>query len=176
MTPAGVAYEVFVPSSLVARLPMAGEEVELHTALLVRDDALELYGFQTGRDRELFLRLQSASGVGPRLALAILGTLSTPRVIRAIRGKEHAALRMVSGVGKKTAERIVLELADKVEDLAAGIREADGAAPSVAAVEALRALGYAPAESDEAVDRARVELGGREATAEELIRVALRHM
>jgi len=176
MTAGGIGYELNVPASLPGRLPAQGEEVELHAALVVRDDALELYGFDSERDRQLFARLRSASGVGPRLALAILGTLSGGRIVSAICGKDPAVLQMVSGVGRKTAGRIVLELADKVEDLMlAGDEEAAPSDSVRAAVDALRALGYGQVESDEAVCRVRRELGerGAEAGTEAIIRAAL---
>lgn len=176
MTRGGVGYHLTVPATLLGHLPPVGQEVELHAALVVRDDALELYGFGTARDRELFLRLQSASGVGPRLALALLGALPGPRIVRAIRAKDHAVLRTVSGVGRKTAERIALELTDKLDDLAAaepGVAEEPG---SAAAVRALRSLGYGASESEEAVSRALVALDGRRVEVQELIRLALREL
>ncbi len=175
MTVAGVGYSVIVPSRLFERLPTAGGDVDLHTALVSREDALELFGFDSVTDRELFLRLQSASGVGPRLALAILGALPASRIVAAIRNREHQTLQMVSGVGRKTAERLALELADKVEDLAAAAPEEEAMPGGVAALEALRALGYSQMESDAAIRAARRELDG-EVDAEELIRAALRHL
>lgn len=175
MTVAGVGYSVIVPSRLFERLPTAGGDVDLHTALVSREDALELFGFDSVTDRELFLRLQSASGVGPRLALAILGALPASRIVAAIRNREHQTLQMVSGVGRKTAERLALELADKVEDLAAAAPEEEAMPGGVAALEALRALGYSQMESDAAIRTARRELDG-EVDAEELIRAALRHL
>lgn len=174
MTGSGVGYELVVPATLLDRLPPLGNEVELHAALVVRDDALELFGFGSARDRELFLRLQGASGVGPRVALALLGALPVGRLVRAIRSKEHAVLQSVSGVGRKKAERIALELADKLDDLA-GEEPGLGEEPaSAAAVQALRTLGYAAAQAEEAVSRALVSLDGRQVDVEELIRRALR--
>lgn len=170
----GLGYELSVPLGLIDRLPAEGQAVELHTVLVVRDDALELYGFETARDRELFRRLRTASGVGPKLALAILGALPADRVVRAIRGKDHATLQTVSGVGRKTAERIALELADKLDDMGdLGAGAAAPRGPAGAAVQALRALGYGPTESDEAVRRAVEALGGREVAAEQLVKNAL---
>lgn len=174
LTRGGVAYELMVPTTLFERLPSVGREVELHAALIARDDSLELYGFSSSHDRELFQRLRSATGVGPRLALALLGALPAGRLVRAIRGKEHPVLQTVSGVGRKTAERIVVELADKLDDLAPdepGATEEPGGA---AAVQALRALGYGHSESEEAVSRALSTLDDREVDVEELIRLALR--
>ncbi|HKK08490.1 MAG TPA: Holliday junction branch migration protein RuvA [Gemmatimonadota bacterium] len=179
-TDAGLGYEILVPTALLDRLPPEGEEVELHTALVVKDDALELFGFASGNDRELFLRLQTASGVGPRLALALLGSLPGGRIVRAIRAKDHDVLQTVSGVGKKTAERIALELADKLDDLVTVRAMEEEAEPlersSGEAVRALRALGYGARESEEAVHRARRELDGGEVDTEELVRLALRHV
>jgi Holliday junction DNA helicase RuvA len=169
----GLGYDVHVPIGLLDRLPAIGEEVELHTMLVVRDDALELYGFGSPRERELFRRLRTASGVGPKLALAILGALPADRVISAIRSRDHAALQVVSGVGKKTAERIAIELTDKLDDLGDGTLDMPTIGPSTAAVRALRALGYGQLESDEAVRRAVRALEGRQVDTEELIKHAL---
>lgn len=175
LTSGGIGYEISVPATLIDRLPAPGEEVELHTSLVVRDDAMELYGFGTSRDRELFRRLQSASGVGPRLALALLGALPGGRIVAAIRSKDHAALQTVSGVGRKTAERITLELTDKLDDLADGDMPApDGA--TTAAVQALRGLGYGQVESERAVRSAQEGTDGREVGTEELVRRALQHV
>lgn len=176
LTEAGVGYRVRIPTSLHDRLPDEGEPMELHTAMVVRDDGMELYGFTGGRDRELFLRLQDASGVGPRLALALLGELSGGRLVRAIQAKDHDVLRTVTGVGKKTAERIAVELADKLDDLAVEEAEGEAAPASASAVQALRALGYGAQESEEAVHRAWKGLDDREVDTEELVRLALQHV
>ena len=176
MTSSGVGYELVVPATLLDRLPPVDAEVELHAALVVRDDALELFGFGSARDRELFLRLQAASGVGPRLALALLGALPAGRLVRAIRAKDHAVLQTVSGVGRKTAERIAVELADKLDDLAETHEPAAGGSARDAAAQALRSLGYGAAQADEAVSRALVSLDGRDVEVEELVRLALREL
>lgn len=176
LTPGGVGYLLLVPTTLYERLPPEGNEVELHSALVVRDDALDLYGFEDSGDRTLFLRLQSASGVGPRLALALLSALPPARLVRAIRAKDHAVLQTVSGVGRKMAERITVELADKLDDLQAPDREDEEIPAGVAAVEALRSLGYGQIESEDAVARARQEMQDSEPDMEELLRVALRHV
>ncbi len=169
----GLGYDVHVPLGMLDRLPSIGEEVELHTMLVVKDDALELYGFGTQRERELFRRLRTASGVGPRLALAILGALPADRVVRAIRSRDHATLQTVTGVGKKTAERIAIELADKLDDLSDGVSDLPTGGPTTAATQALRALGYGQLESDDAVRRAMKALDGRSVSAEDLIKQAL---
>ena len=176
LTPGGVGYGLLVPTSLFERLPGEGSEIELHSALVVRDDALELYGFEDAGDRALFVRLQSASGVGPRLALALLSALPAARLVRAIRDRDHAVLQTVSGVGRKMAERITVELADKLDDLQVSEREEEEIPAAVAAVEGLRALGYGQLESEDAVARARHELQDPEPDMEELLRVALRHV
>lgn len=173
MTSGGLAYDMHVPLGLLDRLPPEGEEVELHTMLVVRDDALELYGFASARDREIFRRLRTASGVGPRLALAILGALPGERIVSAIRARDHASLQTVSGVGRKTAERITVELADKLDDLGAGVPEVPVGGATAAAIRALRGLGYAQLEADEAVRRAVRDLDGRDVPTEELVKRAL---
>lgn len=176
LTSGGVGYGLMVPAALFERLPAEGGEVELHTALVVRDDALDLYGFEDPGDRVLFLRLQSASGVGPRLALALVSALPSARLVRAIRTKDHAVLQTVSGVGRKMAERITVELADKLDDIQPPGRDETEIPAARAAVEALRSLGYGQIESEDAVARARQELQDQEAEMEELLRVALRHV
>lgn len=176
LTASGVGYELHVPARLVERLPEEGARVELHAALVVRDDALELFGFGSGRDRELFLRLQAASGVGPRLALALIGALPPARLVRAIRDKDHAVLRTVSGVGRKTAERIALELADKLDDLVGPEEETAVEGHFAAAVRALVALGYAKREAEEAVGDALGSFDGDEPGTEDVVRRALRRL
>lgn len=172
----GLSYELSVPLGLGDGLPPEGEEIELHTILVVRDDALELFGFRTARDRELFRRLRTVSGVGPRLALAILGALPAGRVVGAIRERDHATLRTVSGVGRKTAERIAIELADKLDDLGPGLQLVQGGGPSAAAIQALRALGYGAVESGDAVRRALEAVGDEDVETEELVKRALQHV
>ena len=169
----GLGYEISVPMGLVDRLP-AGDTVELHTVLIVRDDTMELFGFESSRDRELFQRLRTVGGVGPRLALAVLGALSSDRVVKAIRGKDNATLQTVSGVGKKTAERIAIELADKLDDMGGGVDGKElSRGPTEAAVEALRSLGYGSAEAEDAVRRAVKSLGDRDMGTQDLVKNAL---
>ena len=139
-TAGGTGYLLEVPLGVFERLPAAGEPVQLHTELVVREDAWSLYGFDGATERAVFRRLMGASGVGPRLALAILSALGPERTVRAIRDKDLAALASVSGIGKKKAERIALELGDRLDDLpAAGPAEPHASAD---AVRALVALGY----------------------------------
>ncbi len=169
-TAAGIGYEVFVPTRALEALPHAGQPVELHTCLVTREDGQTLFGFTSAEERRVFQRLMTASGVGPRLALAMLSALPPERVVRALRDRDLAVLVSVPGVGKKTAERIVVELGDKTDDLVAA-----GGAPvssvSDTASKALAALGYTAAEADDAVRRVLAE----DATlaAGEIIRRAL---
>jgi Holliday junction DNA helicase RuvA len=169
-TASGVGYECLVPTRSLEELPAVGHPVELHTHLAVREDALTLFGFATAEERRVFQRLITASGVGPRLALAMLSALTAERIVRAIREADLAALSSVSGVGKKTAERVVLELKDKTDDLKAETGRAVSTA-SDAATKALVRLGYSAAEADDAVRRALAADGKRETG--DLVRAAL---
>jgi len=161
-TPGGVGYEVVVSAGVLERLGPAGGEVTLATELVVREDGWTLFGFGTEAERRFFQRLTTVSGVGPKLALALLSALGLERGARAVRDRDVAALASVSGIGKKTAERLVLELAEKVGDL---VGDGGAAAPAPlaggarAARQALERLGYSPAESDRAVRRALTETG-----------------
>jgi Holliday junction DNA helicase RuvA len=178
MTPGGVGYVLHVPTGVFEGLPSIGETVELYATLAVRDDALLLFGFVTDRDRDLFLRLRTVSGVGPMLSLAILSALPARRVVGAIRSREAAVLQTVSGVGKKTAERIVLDLSDKLDDLGWQDDGAPAAGPGgvAEALEALRALGYSAGDAESAVAAARREAAPEILEIEELVRAALRHL
>ena len=122
---AGVGYDVIIPISTFSALPNTGSEVRLHIHTHVREDALSLFGFLTTDEKILFERLITISGVGPRLAIAVLSGLATSELVAAIRGGSVESLVRIPGVGKKTAERLVMELRDKLDGLAAG------AAPSV---------------------------------------------
>ncbi len=171
VTDGGVTYEVAVPLGVLETMPAVGSQVELKTVLVVRDDGWLLFGFDEDHERALFQRLLGATGVGPRLALALVSALGGTRVVRSIKEGDLAALCTVPGVGKKTAERIVLELKDRLRDIAApGTAEPVGA-PADQAVQALVNLGYASADAERAV-RAAVAEGGQ-AQAVDLIRGAL---
>lgn len=173
-TAGGVVYEVEVPLTVLQRLPPPGNGVELRTVQVVREDAVALFGFLDGAERELFRRLMTAKGVGARLALAMMSAFVAHRLARALAEKDVNALKQVSGVGRKKAEFLVLALADKVQDLAVGGPDAEGPAVPAAqeAVAALVALGYTFTDADDAV-RAVLENGGA-ASADELIRNALK--
>ena len=173
-TPGGVTYELRIPAQVFEALPGLGADVELRVVLLGRDDGLDLYGFRSELERQLFLRLQSASGVGPRLALTLMSAMSAAQLVEAIRGRDLARLQTVSGVGKKKAERIAVELGDKFDDMIAASVESEPEASRVdAVVSALLTLGYARAEAEAAVRKVLRNRDGAEAGTERLVKEAL---
>lgn len=169
-TDGGVGYALTVPLGTAERLPAQGGRCTLHTELVIREDSWTLFGFDRASDREIFRRLLSASGFGPKLALALLSTLGPDRTVRSVQGKDVAALSSVSGIGRKKAERLILELHDKFADLVvdAGPRRSSAAEE---ASRALAALGYPPAQADDAL-RAAIAAGG-DAESAPLIKRAL---
>ncbi|HSH45906.1 MAG TPA: Holliday junction branch migration protein RuvA [Longimicrobiales bacterium] len=174
LTAGGVGYEIDIPISVFEKLPRVGQEVELLTYQVVREDDLMLFGFLQEGERALFGRLLGASGVGPRLALAMMSSLTPTALVRAITDREVATLVQVPGVGRKTAERIALELGDKLDDLAISAGPTVKGAAAQEAVGALVALGYPAAEATAAVRRT-IEEEGPEEDAKALIRKALAH-
>jgi holliday junction DNA helicase RuvA len=176
----GVGYEVFIPLSSFDKLPAPGQPVRLLTHLAVREDAHVLYGFATAGERDLFrLLINTVSGVGPKLALNILSGM-TPVIFRgAVAGGDVKALSRISGVGRKTAERLVVELKDKIGVAGAWEASSEQRALSPAdqrvndAVLALIALDFKQPEAHEAV-RAAQALLGEAATVEDLVRAALK--
>lgn len=175
LTPGGVGYELLIPLSVSEALPRVGEEFTLHTHLVVREDGWQLYGFTTVYERRVFQRVLAAKGVGPALALGLLSTLSAERLVRAIRERDLAALQSVPRVGRKKAEQLILDLADKLDGLqgdggGAGFRTEGAGAED--AVRALVSLGYSAAEAERGV-RGALEDGGHGVSAAELIRRAL---
>jgi Holliday junction DNA helicase RuvA len=152
-TDGGVGYAVTVPLGVFERLPAAGSRLRLYTELVVREDGWSLYGFDRSTERRIFQRLLGASGFGPRLALALLSTLGPDRTVRSIRNKDIAALSTVSGIGRKKAEKLVVELQDRFADLEAGAGEVE-VRPAASAVQALTALGYTAAAAEDAVRNA----------------------
>ena len=172
LTPGGVAYDIAVPRSVFENLPAAGGDVELRTYQVVREDAVLLFGFLEESDRLVFARLLTASGVGPRLALALLSALPAPRLVRAIRERDIPSLTAVSGVGKKTAERISLDLASRFDDIAVtGPARTSGGPGVEEALRALTVLGFAPGDADRAVREVLAE--GAPGDTQDLIRAAL---
>ena len=173
-TNGGVVYEVEVPLTVLERLPVPGGALALRTVQVVTETSVALYGFIDAHERALFQRLLTASGVGAKVALAMMSTYSAERLARALVEKDTVALQQISGIGKKKAEKIARDLADKVADLAILTpTRADGGSAGEAqeAVQALVALGYSFGDADKAV-RDVLESGAPD-TTEDLIRRAL---
>ena len=171
-TRGGVVYEVEVPLTVLQRLPGPGAALELRTLQVVTDTSVALYGFIEAHERTLFQRLLTASGVGAKVALAMMSTYSAERLVRALVEKDTAALQQISGIGKKRAEKIALELADRVTDLAIATPSTPGQMGGAReAVQALVALGYSFTDADQAV-RNVLEKSAPNST-EDLIRQAL---
>ncbi len=178
----GFGYEVNVPVTTAERLPTLGASVKLHTLVIYREDAQTLYGFTTPAERDFFrLMIENVTGVGPKGALGIMSRLSLASLEGAIRSGDIATLAKTQGIGKKTAERLVVELKSKVGgsasiDASAAPFTAGDAPPAANshrdAVSALAALGYKAADADQAVRRASLALGAS-ATTESLIKRAL---
>ena len=158
----GVGYDVAIPISTFSALPDAGAEIALRIHTHVREDALTLFGFLTSEEKALFEKLIAVSGIGPSLAIKVLSGLATSAIIDAIRGGQVEQLVRIPGVGKKTAERMVLELKDKLEGLGAS------AAPSSVAVKAEPVL----SEIEQDVLSALLNLGCQRASAEAAVRKA----
>jgi Holliday junction DNA helicase RuvA len=171
-TGGGVVYEVDVPLTVLQRLPVPGSVLELRTLQVVTDSSAALYGFIDAHERAVFQRLLTASGVGAKLALAMMSALTAERLVRAIVEKDLAALTQVSGVGKKKAEKLALELSDRMMDLMVVTPvAAAGTSRAHEAVQALVSLGFSFGEADRSV---RVALeSGMPDSIEELIRRAL---
>lgn len=175
----GVGYEVEAPMSTFYGLPGVGADVMLHTHLVVREDAHILFGFGTERERSLFREVIKISGVGPRIALGILSGITVDEFHRCVEAQDAAALTRIPGIGRKTAERLIIEMRDRLKVLATGqpfeVRGAAGATatgpnPQAEAFSALVALGYKPAE----VTRLLQKIDPAVTTTEDLIRHALR--
>ena len=140
---AGVGYVVAVTPRTLTSLPLVGEEAVLHTHLHVREDQLSLFGFETTADKELFALLLGVSGVGPKVGLAILATLTPDQLRMAVVSGDTASLTAVPGIGKRSAEKLMLELRPKME---ASLEASSGSGPMSEVREALASLGYAPDE------------------------------
>ncbi|MBL9003624.1 MAG: Holliday junction branch migration protein RuvA [Myxococcales bacterium] len=188
----GVGFHVFVSLTTLQALPPAGQAARLHTYLLVREDALNLYGFATLDEKQVFERCLSVSGVGPKLALAALSGLGPQELADAIVRGEVARLQRIPGIGKKTAERLVMELRDKFHRPSAGTRtdgkagvlpgkSAAGSARFADVVGALTNLGYKPADAERAVDKVTQDLSASSTAGtaalpslEDVLRLSLR--
>lgn len=174
----GVGYEVEAPMSTFYELPAVGTAVTLHTHLIVREDAHLLFGFATLKERETFRELLKVNGVGPRLAITILSGIAVPDLHRAVRDGDVAGLTRLPGVGKKTAERLVIELRDRLPEVKAGkSTDVSFASPALVeqpdpvadAVSALIALGYKPNEASRMVGA----VAAPELACEDMVRRAL---
>ena len=169
----GVGHRAAVSAETLRHIPAVGGETTLHTHLIVRDDALALYGFHSEQERDLFLMLLSVQAVGPKVALAVLSAGPPRELVAALAAGDAARLQAVPGIGKRTAERIIVELREKVgvadgPSGAGPISVTRGDDPRRTAREALLELGYAPVEADELLREADGE------TPEELLASALR--
>jgi Holliday junction DNA helicase RuvA len=173
----GVGYQIHVPLSTSGRMPDHGEEVSLHVHTHLREDSLSLFGFFSEEEKEAFLLLMGVSGIGPKLALAILSALSVGDLVAAIGSADDARLCSIPGIGKKTAARMVLELKDRMNDLVHVAAPHLRPSPSAAsrhledAVSALVNLGYKKPLAEDAVRRVHEERPG--VRLEELIRESL---
>src|SRR5262245_61832987 len=182
----GVGYEVSIPLSTFYDLEDLGSAVQLRIYTHVREDAIQLYGFKTARERELFLKIISVSGIGPKLGITLLSGMSADEMIASIRTNNLARLTLIPGVGRKTAERLILELREKIADLSsAQLEEELGAKREVSAeltedsvradaLSALLNLGYQRSSAEKAVDSALSE--GGDLTVESVLRRGLRKL
>lgn len=179
----GVGYGIFMPEASMGMLPQLGNEVKIHTYLNVREDAMQLFGFLTRDDLEIFKLLIGVSGIGPKGGLSILSKLTVDDLRFAVLSGDAKAISAAPGIGKKTAEKVIIELKDKLdlEEMLQGpseqgtmVSSVDTGANSVQseAVQALVALGYGSTESLKAVKRVNLE----NATVEEVLKQALKHL
>jgi Holliday junction DNA helicase RuvA len=172
-TDGGVGYAVSVSAGVAQRLPARGARVSLFTELVVKEDGWSLYGFDSAVERQVFRHLLSASGFGPKLAIALLSALGPERTVRSIQSRDLSALSSVSGIGRKKAERLVLELQDRFRDVVVDTRAAR-LEESEEAIRALMGLGYGMAAADDAVRAALA--AGAPAETPQLIRRALQQL
>lgn len=179
----GVGYEVFIPLSTFYELGDAGSDVQLRIYTSVREDAIQLFGFKTVREKEIYLRLISVQGVGAKSGITMLSGMSADEIVTAIRTENLAKLTAIPGVGKKTAERLVVELRDKISELAKGI-SAESSMSAIAgvgsdsvfddALSALVNLGYQKNAAEKALQQAKHD--GTEASVQKLLRAALQRL
>jgi Holliday junction DNA helicase RuvA len=174
LTKGGVGYELAIPLSVYEGLPKLGEDASLHTHLVVREDGWQLFGFSTAFERRVFQRVLAAKGVGPALAIGMMSAMSAERLVRAIRERDIDLLQTVPRVGRKKAEQLVLDLADKFGDVsvdtAAGPRPEGASADD--ALRALVSLGYTTVDAERAV-KAALDGSKGKLSATELIRASL---
>jgi Holliday junction DNA helicase RuvA len=179
----GVGYEVHIPLSTFAALPDAGKTVSLRIHTHAREGSLQLFGFATGEERTAFELLLRASRVGPRLAQTVLSGIAPAQLLAAIRSGDPGALRRIPGVGPKMADRILVELRDRADELAASLKDSGAPAPSAPgepearpqALSALRNLGYGKAQAERILDDSEAEIG-QGASVEAYVRAALKRL
>ncbi|MBR5267205.1 MAG: Holliday junction branch migration protein RuvA [Lachnospiraceae bacterium] len=179
----GIGYRIFVPTSVLENLPKTGETVKIYTYFNVREDAMSLFGFLSKQDLEMFRQLIGVNGVGPKSALGILSALSPDTLRLAVISGDAKAISKAPGVGSKTAQRIILDLKDKVkaEDILDGFTEpvsghtegSDVGAVGKEAIEALTALGYSASEASGVVKKVTIT---ESMTAEDVLKAALKHL
>lgn len=183
----GVGYELHVPLSTVFELPEVGSEAIFHTHFIVREDAQLLFGFADQKERELFRVLIKVNGVGPKVALNILSGMSAAELVQCVQKDDVASLVRVPGIGRKTAERLLVDVRDKLVDWLPSDQNLDGSGMGAAvasdqeardAESALTGLGYKMQEAVKAVDAARrqLEADARAVSSDALVRLALRNM
>jgi Holliday junction DNA helicase RuvA len=174
---AGVGYEVAISVATYSALPPEGREARLHIYTRVAEDALALYGFSDRQEKTLFEKLLTISGIGPKLAITVLSGIDAGRLVTAIRAGDHAALVKIPGIGKKTAERVVLELKDKLDDLAAAPSASSASIPTGPAVDdalsALINLGYPRPIAQKALETALTREPAAAQHFEQLFRAAM---
>jgi Holliday junction DNA helicase RuvA len=171
----GVCYELEVTSTALTRLPPRESQVKLYTHFIVREDAQLLYGFANREERDLFRSLIRINGVGPKLALSLISSITLADLARSVRDKDASLLTRVPGVGRKTAERLLVELKDTLADMVIVEETSAGRGTSRRAIEAeqaLVALGYRPTEAQRVVSSVETEA----ATTEEIVRAALKRI
>ncbi len=174
----GIGYEVTVTSSVLSKLPPVGQELHIQTYLQVRDDAFVLYGFSSAEEKNLFHKIIGVAGIGPKSGIGILSSIAPKEFIQAVQRQQLSVLTTLPGVGKKTGERILLELKDKFKNIAWEQGGEDEDLPIISgsvfedAAEALIALGYSSSEADRMVNQARPHLQ-ENYNLQELLKVAL---
>lgn len=142
----GLGLRISMATGTLAHLPVIGDEVTVFTHLQVREDELSLYGFESLEEQELFEKLIAVSGIGPKVALSVLSALSPAALKEAVLGEDDALIATVPGIGKKTAQRLIIELKDRLGDLAVDVRQASSGSASAEATDALAAMGFSAAE------------------------------
>lgn len=166
----GLGYRLFIPLSTSEKLPPIGKELTLYISTIIREDSHRLFGFLTRRERNFFETLNEISGVGPKMALALLGHMGLDDLALAVHHGNAKGLSSIPGVGKKTAERLIIELRDKVKE----IPNASPRGPASDAINALMNLGHNALEAQRAVQSALDEKGGESPSLPELISLALK--